>query len=72
MFKTGKGFATPCIDRPLRVGAGGTAIRVVVEIRVIRAWPLSPRHAEAIGDIRLTLNQGQPLGNSRFLNSVER
>lgn len=27
---------------------------------------------EAIGDIRLALNQGQPLGNSRFLDRIER
>lgn len=28
--------------------------------------------AEAIGDIRMALNQGQPLGNSRFLDSIGR
>lgn len=28
--------------------------------------------ADAIGDIRLALNQGQPLGNSRFLDSIEK
>lgn len=28
--------------------------------------------AEAIGDIRLALNQGQPLGDSRFIDSIER
>lgn len=27
---------------------------------------------EAIGDIRLALDQGQPLGNSRFLDSIEK
>ena len=27
--------------------------------------------AEAVADIRLALNQGQPLGNSRFLDSIE-
>lgn len=27
---------------------------------------------EAIGDIRMALDQGQPLGNSRFIDSVER
>jgi putative transposase len=27
---------------------------------------------EAIGDIRLALNQGQPLGGSRFIDSIER
>lgn len=27
---------------------------------------------EAIGDIRLALTQGQPLGNSRFIDSIER
>lgn len=26
---------------------------------------------DAIGDIRLALNQGQPLGNSRFISSIE-
>lgn len=28
--------------------------------------------AEAIGDIRMSLNQGQPLGDSRFIASIER
>jgi len=28
--------------------------------------------AEAIGDIRLALNQGQPQGDSRFIDSIER
>jgi putative transposase len=28
--------------------------------------------AEAIDDIRLALNQGQPLGNARFIDSIER
>ncbi len=27
---------------------------------------------EAISDIRIALNQGQPLGNSRFIDSIER
>lgn len=27
---------------------------------------------EAIGDIRMALDQGQPLGNARFINSIER
>ena len=27
---------------------------------------------EALGDIRLALNQGQPLGKARFLDQVER
>jgi putative transposase len=27
---------------------------------------------DAIGDIRLALNQGQPLGDSRFLDSIEK
>jgi len=28
--------------------------------------------AEAIGDIRMALDQGQPLGNSRFIDNIER
>jgi len=28
--------------------------------------------SEAIGDIRMALNQGQPLGDSRFIDSIER
>ena len=27
---------------------------------------------EAISDIRMALNQGQPLGNARFIDSIER
>ena len=27
---------------------------------------------DALSDIRLALNQGQPLGNSRFISSIER
>jgi putative transposase len=27
---------------------------------------------EAIADVRMALNQGQPLGNGRFLDTVER
>ncbi len=37
-----------------------------------RALFRSELDAEATGDIRLALNQGQPLGNSRFLDSIER
>lgn len=32
----------------------------------------SERDAAAIGDIRMALSQGQPLGNSRFLDSIEK
>jgi putative transposase len=28
--------------------------------------------SEAIGDIRMALDQGQPLGDSRFIDSIER
>jgi putative transposase len=31
-----------------------------------------PLDAEAIGDIRLALSQSQPLGNARFLDTIER
>jgi putative transposase len=31
-----------------------------------------PLDAEAIGDIHLALSQSQPLGNARFLDTVER
>lgn len=37
-----------------------------------RALFRSELDADAIGDIRTALEQGQPLGNSRFLDSVER
>ena len=37
-----------------------------------RALFRSELDAEAIDDIRLALSQGQPLGNSRFLDSIER
>jgi len=37
-----------------------------------RALFCSELDADAIGDIRTALDQGQPLGNSRFLDSVER
>lgn len=30
------------------------------------------RDAEAIGNIRMALDQGQPLGNSRFIDNIER
>jgi putative transposase len=29
-------------------------------------------HAEAISDIRMALDQGQPLGDARFIDSIER
>jgi REP-associated tyrosine transposase len=37
-------------------------------------WTLfrHPLDAEAIGDIRLVLSQNQPLGNARFLDTIER
>lgn len=37
-----------------------------------RALFRSELDAEAIGDIRMALDQGQPLGNSRFLANIER
>jgi putative transposase len=36
-----------------------------------RALFRSELDADAIGDIRVALDQGQPLGNSRFLDSIE-
>ena len=39
---------------------------------VYRAFFRSELDAEAIGDIRLALTQGQPLGNSRFIDDIER
>lgn len=40
--------------------------------RTYRGLFRSELDVEAIGDIRLALNQGQPLGNSRFIDSIER
>ena len=37
-----------------------------------RAMFAAELEAEAIDDIRLALNQGQPLGNPRFIDSIER
>jgi putative transposase len=39
---------------------------------VYRALFRTELDAEAISDIRMALNQGQPLGGSRFLDSIER
>ena len=41
-------------------------------LEAYRALFRSELDADAIGDIRTALEQGQPLGNSRFLDSVER
>jgi putative transposase len=40
--------------------------------RGCRALVRYPLDAEAIGDIRLARSQSQPLGNARFLDTVER
>lgn len=54
---------------PLYAGLGGTdEARQSVYRRLFR----SELDNEAIHDIRLALNQGQPLGESRFLDSIER
>jgi putative transposase len=37
-----------------------------------RALFCHPLDTEAIGDIRLALSQSQPLGNARFLDTIER
>ena len=37
-----------------------------------RALIRPERESEAIGDIRMALDQGQPLGDSRFIDSIER
>jgi hypothetical protein len=40
--------------------------------RGCRALFRHPLDAEALGDIRLALSQSQPLGNARFLDTIER
>jgi len=44
----------------------------VERMEAYRALFRSELDADAIGDIRVALVQGQPLGNSRFLDSIER
>ena len=44
----------------------------VERMEAYRALFRSELDADAIGDIRVALDQGQPLGNSRFLDSIER
>lgn len=44
----------------------------VARLKAYRALFRSELDAEAIGDIRVALNQGQPLGNSRFIDGIER
>lgn len=51
----------------LQLAKVGTARR-----EAYRALFRSELDAEAIDDIRMTLNQGQPLGNSRFRGSIEK
>lgn len=43
-----------------------------VRLAAYRALFRSELDADAISDIRMALDQGQPLGNSRFLDSIER
>ena len=51
------------------VGLGrGEAARLAAYRALFRA----ELDTDAIGDIRMALDQGQPLGNSRFLASIER
>ncbi len=51
----------------LQLGRGETARR-----EAYRALFDPELQVEAIDDIRLALNQGQPLGNPRFIDSIER
>jgi len=51
------------------VGLGQTAEERLAAYRALFRWELD---AEAVGDIRRALNQGQPLGESRFIDSIER
>lgn len=44
----------------------------VVRMEAYRALFRSEFDADAIGDIRTALEQGQTLGNSRFIDSIER
>ena len=44
----------------------------VERLAVYRALFRSELDTEAISDIRIALNQGQPLGNSRFIDSIKR
>ncbi len=54
---------------PLYIGLGGTDEERQSDYRALFRSELD---SEAIGDIRLALNQGQPLGESRFIDSIER
>jgi putative transposase len=66
----GPGQADPLLTpHEVYLGLGrGEAARLAA----YRALFRSELDAEAIGDIRMALDQGQPLGDSRFLNSIER
>ncbi|MCX7150759.1 MAG: hypothetical protein NTY05_15405, partial [Rhodocyclales bacterium] len=54
---------------PVYSALGGTESLRLVAYRSLFRPELD---ADAIGDIRMALDQGQPLGDSRFLASIER
>lgn len=54
---------------PLYMGLGKDEAK---RLDTYRALFRSALDQESIGDIRLALNQGQPLGGSRFVDSIER
>jgi putative transposase len=54
---------------PIYSALGNT---VPVRLSAYRALFRPELDGDAIDDIRMTLNQGQPLGNSRFANQIEK
>ena len=66
----GLGQAAPLLTpHELYAGLGPAGARRQAAYRALLRPELD---AEAIGDIRMALDQGQPLGNSRFLDRIER
>lgn len=66
----GLGQADPLLNpHPLYSGLGRTDAERHTAYRALFRPQLD---ADALDDIRLTLNQGQPLGNSKFLDQIER
>lgn len=66
----GLGQADPLLTpHEVYVGLGRNE---AARLAAYRALFRSELDTEAIGDIRMALNQGQPLGNSRFVASIER
>jgi len=65
-----RGRADPLLTpHPLYLGLGATDTARRAAYRSLFRQPLD---AQAIGDIRLAINQSQPLGNERFYARIER